>query len=74
MWPELTRQSNPVGYQSGKTFPIRRPLGLLVDGKYFTAPLPQYEKYDISQVVSIKDDPENPVYGDSEPYQPNPLD
>jgi glucan 1,3-beta-glucosidase len=72
MWLELTCQRDPVGYQPGKTFPIRRPPGLLADGKYFTAPLPQYEKYDISQVVSIKDDPEHPVFGDSEPYHPTP--
>jgi glucan 1,3-beta-glucosidase len=41
----------------------------LVDGKYFTAPLPQYEKYEISQVASVKEDPEYPVYGDSEACQ-----
>jgi glucan 1,3-beta-glucosidase len=37
-----------------------------MDGKYFTAPLPQYANYDISQVVSVKEDPEHRVYGDSE--------
>jgi hypothetical protein len=37
-----------------------------VDGKYFTKPLPQYEEYDISQVASVKEDPEYKVYGDSE--------
>ncbi|KAK4153611.1 glucan 1,3-beta-glucosidase [Chaetomidium leptoderma] len=57
--------TNPEGYQSGKTFPIHRPPALLVGGKYFTAPLPQYEKYDISQVVSVKEDPEHPVFGDN---------
>lgn len=40
-----------------------------MDGEYFTAPLPQYENYDISQVVSVKEDPEHRVYGDSEPHQ-----
>ncbi|KAH6845143.1 pectate lyase superfamily protein-domain-containing protein [Chaetomium sp. MPI-CAGE-AT-0009] len=57
--------TNPDGYQSSKTYPIDRPASLLVDGKYFTAPLPQYEKYDISQVVSVTEDPEHPVYGDN---------
>ncbi|KAH6649917.1 pectate lyase superfamily protein-domain-containing protein [Chaetomium tenue] len=57
--------TSPDGYQSSKTYPISRPASLLVDGKYFTAPLPQYEKYDISQVVSVKEDPEHPVYGDN---------
>ncbi|KAL2125987.1 hypothetical protein VTI74DRAFT_2010 [Chaetomium olivicolor] len=57
--------TNPDGYQAGKTYPIQRPSGLLVDGKYFTAPLPQYDKYDISQVVSVKEDPEHKVYGDN---------
>lgn len=67
----LTRPSTPDGYQSGKTFTIRRPAGLAADGKYFTAPMPQYEKYDLSQVVSIRDDPDHPVYGDSEPPPPS---
>ncbi|KAK3988327.1 glucan 1,3-beta-glucosidase [Cladorrhinum sp. PSN332] len=55
----------PEGYQSGKTFPIKRPSGLLDDGKYFTKPLPQYEEYDITQVVGVKDDPDNKVFGDN---------
>jgi glucan 1,3-beta-glucosidase len=42
----------------------------VVDGKYFTAPLPQYEQYDISQVVSVREDPDHPVYGDSKPSRP----
>ncbi|KXX74005.1 Glucan 1,3-beta-glucosidase [Madurella mycetomatis] len=57
--------TSPDGYQSGRTYPIRRPAGLLVNGEYFTAPLPQYENYDISQVVSVKEDPEHRVYGDN---------
>jgi glucan 1,3-beta-glucosidase len=69
-WQELTCGSNPSGYQSGNTFPIRRPAALLVNGKYLTAPLPQYENYDVSQFVSIKGDPDHPVYGDSEFRQP----
>lgn len=46
-------------------YPVKRPSALLVNGKYFTAPIPQYEKYSISQVVSVKGDSELPVYGDS---------
>lgn len=36
-----------------------------MNGKYFTAPLPQYANYDVSQIVSVKEDPEHRVYGDS---------
>jgi glucan 1,3-beta-glucosidase len=56
---------NPQNYQSGKTYQINRPAGLLSGGKYFTMPLPQYEKYDISQFVSVKGDPAFTVYGDN---------
>ncbi|KAK4141281.1 glucan 1,3-beta-glucosidase [Dichotomopilus funicola] len=57
--------TNPDGYQSNKTYSISRPAELLVDGKYFTAPAPQYETYDRSQIVSITEDPDHPVYGDN---------
>ncbi|KAK4159107.1 glucan 1,3-beta-glucosidase [Cladorrhinum sp. PSN259] len=58
--------THPDGYQANKLYPIKRPAGLLDNnGKYFTKPLPQYEEYDISQVVNIKKDPEHPVYGDN---------
>ncbi|KAK0616110.1 pectate lyase superfamily protein-domain-containing protein [Bombardia bombarda] len=56
---------NPQGYQSGGLHTINRPAGLLADGKYFTMPIPQYEKYDVNQFVSIKDDDELTVYGDN---------
>lgn len=59
---------NPDGYQTGKMYPIRRPAGLLDNGKYFTKGLPQYEEYDVSQVISVKDDPEHIVYGDSKSF------
>ncbi|KAJ4306229.1 hypothetical protein N0V88_001027 [Collariella sp. IMI 366227] len=61
----VVARGSPDGYQAGKMYPIQRPSGLLVNGKYFTTPLPQYEKYDISQVVSVKEDPEHKVYGDN---------
>lgn len=51
-------------------YPILRPAGLLDNGKYFTKGLPQYEEYDVSQVVSVKDDPEHIVYGDSKSFLP----
>ncbi len=49
----------------GKTYSTNRPAALLSNGKYFTMPLPQYEKYDVSQVVSVKLDPDFKVYGDN---------
>ncbi|KAK3360165.1 pectate lyase superfamily protein-domain-containing protein [Lasiosphaeria hispida] len=55
----------PYNYQSGTMYPIERPASLLSDGKYFTAPLPQYEEYDISQFISVKGDPDFKVYGDN---------
>ncbi|KAK1754506.1 glucan 1,3-beta-glucosidase [Echria macrotheca] len=57
--------TSPFNYQHGAVYPIKRPAGLLLEDKYFTAPLPQYENYDISQVVNIKGDAEFPVFGDN---------
>ncbi|ORY68799.1 pectate lyase superfamily protein-domain-containing protein [Pseudomassariella vexata] len=56
---------NPQNYQSGKLYEIDRPSALLSDDKYFTMPAPQYEKYEISQVVSLTNDSEYPVFGDN---------
>ncbi|KAK6217374.1 exo-beta-1 [Colletotrichum tabaci] len=56
---------NSNNLQRGTTYPIERPAGLLSAGKYFTAPLPQYEKYALDQFVSLKGDPQYPVYGDN---------
>ncbi|KAK4191611.1 glucan 1,3-beta-glucosidase [Podospora australis] len=60
--------TTPEGYQTGKLYPLRRPANLVDSstGKYFTAPLPQYEKYDISQIVSVTEDPDHKVYGDNQ--------
>ena len=46
-------------------YPIDRPPELLVKDRYFTMPLPQYEDYDLDEIVSIKGDSEHKVYGDS---------
>lgn len=46
--------------------PTSRPEGLLLDGKYFMMPQPQYEKYAVDQFVNIRGDSEFRVYGDSE--------
>jgi glucan 1,3-beta-glucosidase len=62
----LTLVRGVEGYQPGKIYPISRPAALQVSGRYFTMPLPQYELYDMSQVVSVKGDLQYPVYGDSE--------
>lgn len=56
---------NSNNWQSGTTSSINRPAGLLSGDKYFTAPLPQYEKYALDQFVSLKGDPQYPVYGDN---------
>ncbi|KAK3378111.1 pectate lyase superfamily protein-domain-containing protein [Podospora didyma] len=56
---------NPNNYQSGQISPITRPAGLLRDGKYFTMPLPQYEKYGVDQVADVKGDTNFKVYGDN---------
>ncbi|KAH8893181.1 pectin lyase-like protein [Thozetella sp. PMI_491] len=55
----------PQDYQMNKTYSITRPSALLSNGKYFTMPLPQYEKYNVSQIVSVKLDPDYKVYGDN---------
>jgi glucan 1,3-beta-glucosidase len=61
--------ANPQGYQSGKLYQINRPAGLVSNNRYFTTPAPQYEKYDIGQIMSLKNDPDYPVYGDSKLYR-----
>ncbi|KAI0134383.1 pectate lyase superfamily protein-domain-containing protein [Xylariales sp. AK1849] len=53
------------GYQSGKLYEINRPEELLSTAKYLTIAAPQYEKYDISEVISLTNDTEYPVYGDN---------
>ncbi|GKT91010.1 exo-beta-1,4-gluconase [Colletotrichum tofieldiae] len=56
---------NSNNLQRGTTYPIERPAALLSRDRYFTAPLPQYEKYALDQFVSLKGDPQYPVYGDN---------
>ncbi|EFQ29041.1 hypothetical protein CGRA01v4_11404 [Colletotrichum graminicola] len=56
---------NSNNLQGGTTYPIERPAALLSGNRYFTAPLPQYEKYALDQFVSLKGDPQFPVYGDN---------
>ncbi|KAK2035873.1 pectin lyase-like protein [Colletotrichum somersetense] len=56
---------NSNNLQQGTTYPIERPAALLSGDRYFTAPLPQYEKYALDQFVSLKGDPQFPVYGDN---------
>ncbi|KAF6845233.1 putative exo-beta-1,3-glucanase [Colletotrichum musicola] len=56
---------NSNNHQPGTTYPIERPAGLLSGDRYFTAPLPQYEKYALDQFVSLKGDSQYPVYGDN---------
>lgn len=63
----------PDGYQAGAIYQTERPAALLSGGKYFVAPLPQYESYDRSQIVSVMGDPEFKVYGDSESTQRSPI-
>jgi glucan 1,3-beta-glucosidase len=58
--------ASPQGYQGGTQYQIYKPAALLSNDKYFTLAAPQYEQYDISQVVSLKNDSRYPVYGDSE--------
>jgi glucan 1,3-beta-glucosidase len=48
--------ANPGNYQSGTYYTtMRSPALLAATGKYFTKPIPQYEEYDISQFVNVKD-------------------
>ncbi|KAF5486932.1 Glucan endo-1,3-beta-glucosidase [Colletotrichum siamense] len=56
---------NSNNLQKGTTYSIDRPNALLSGDKYFTAPLPQYEKYALDQFISLKGDPSLPVYGDN---------
>ncbi|KAM0809029.1 putative Pectate lyase superfamily protein-domain-containing protein [Seiridium cardinale] len=56
---------DPAGYQSGKLYDIQRPAALLSNDKYFTTAAPQYENFDISEIVSLTGDADNPVYGDN---------
>lgn len=60
------------GYQDGKSHEINRPPVLLSNNKYFTLSAPQYEQYDISEVVSLTGDADNPVYGDSKSIRGRP--
>ncbi|KAK3373537.1 pectate lyase superfamily protein-domain-containing protein [Lasiosphaeria ovina] len=57
--------TNPGDYQSGQTYTINQPASLVANGKYFTAPLPQYEKYGADQVVNVMADAQFRVYGDN---------
>jgi len=56
---------NPQNYQSGKMYQINRPSALVSGGKYFTKKQPQYENYDVSQIVNVKSASGYTVYGDS---------
>ncbi|KAK1445323.1 hypothetical protein CCUS01_12649 [Colletotrichum cuscutae] len=56
---------NSNNLQKGTVYPIDRPGALVSGDKYFTAPLPQYEKYALDQFVSLKGDAQYPVYGDN---------
>ncbi|KAH6655747.1 pectate lyase superfamily protein-domain-containing protein [Truncatella angustata] len=56
---------DPGGHSNGKLFDTNRPPALISDNRYFTAVAPQYEQYDVSEVISLTSDPENPVYGDN---------
>jgi glucan 1,3-beta-glucosidase len=56
---------DPGGYQDGRLYTIDRPAALLTANKYFSMAAPQYEKYDVSQFISLMGDSQNPVYGDS---------
>jgi glucan 1,3-beta-glucosidase len=47
--------ANPGNYQSGTYYTTNRAPALLDSaGKYFTMPIPQYEEYDISRFVNVK--------------------
>jgi hypothetical protein len=47
--------ANPGNYQSGTYYTTNRAPALLDSaGKYFTMPIPQYEEYEISRFVNVK--------------------
>ncbi|KAK4449157.1 glucan 1,3-beta-glucosidase [Podospora aff. communis PSN243] len=57
--------TEPDGYQGGAMYVAPRPRALLERGRYFTKTIPQYEDWDASMVVNVKEDPEFEVWGDN---------